>query len=470
MDQVDKGPDLNIELDIFGQRPGFDKYIQICLCYNTISLNGVSDQTVIDTLTKGIERLSVGYPWMTGRVVNEGSRPGNSGVYKIKALGSTPQIHIKEFNNEKFALGMHALRELKFPFSILDENVFAPYNNNPRSSTQLNGRPKPVFAIQANFLYNGLLLTFVGHHQAMDMTGLGQMIRLLSKACRGEHFTSDELTTGNLPRRDLIPFLQNEHNVEATLCQQTVRPQPPLPVSNSTKNQLPPPPTPTCSWAYAIFPRSSHMAVKSEANQSLSDDASYVSTDDALTAFIWQCVARARLPRLGRETKTTIARAIDARRHLNLPDTYPGVVQNMSFTTAALGELAEARLNMYASTMRRKIDPHASNFGHTTKSFATALHHATDKGSVSPEAHLNGSTDVVMSSWTKLDSYELDFNLGFDKPIAVRRPRMLPMEGMMFLMPKTLDGDIALGLCLRDEDLERLRADERFMHHVTHVG
>jgi len=39
--------------------------------------------TFIDTLRKGLERLSASFPWVAGQVVTEGSSKGNSGVFKI---------------------------------------------------------------------------------------------------------------------------------------------------------------------------------------------------------------------------------------------------------------------------------------------------------------------------------------------------------------------------------------------------
>ena len=76
----------------------------------------------------------------------------------------------------------------------------------------------------------------------------------------------------------------------------------------------------------------------------------------------------------------------------------------------------------------------------------------------------------MFSSWAKLDCYELDFNLGLDKPEAVRRPQFEPVESLIYLMPRTLDGGIAVAICLRDEDMERLRADEEFAKYGRYIG
>ena len=76
----------------------------------------------------------------------------------------------------------------------------------------------------------------------------------------------------------------------------------------------------------------------------------------------------------------------------------------------------------------------------------------------------------MLSSWAKLDCYELDFNLGLGKPDSVRRPQFVPVESLIYLMPKRLDGEIAVGICLRNEDMERLRADEEFAKYGRYIG
>lgn len=102
---------------------------------------------------------------------------------------------------------MDALRQAKFPFSMLDETMVAPCKTLPGSPDESTSDSSPVFLLEANFITGGLLLTFVGQHQTMDMTGQGQIIHLFSKACRNEVFTSEELSSGNLARHNFVPYL-----------------------------------------------------------------------------------------------------------------------------------------------------------------------------------------------------------------------------------------------------------------------
>jgi len=73
--------DLNDCLDILGQQLLLKIYTQICFCFSVADAS--SHSAIINTLTNGLERLSASFPWLAGKVVNEGSGEGNSGIFKI---------------------------------------------------------------------------------------------------------------------------------------------------------------------------------------------------------------------------------------------------------------------------------------------------------------------------------------------------------------------------------------------------
>lgn len=452
---------LNDQLELLGQLPALKIYTQISLCFPVSDAS--SHPSIISTLTNGLERLSESFPWIAGQLVNEGSGEGNTGIFKIKPLEKLPPLVVKDYTHDASIPSMNDLRRANFPFSMLDESIIAPRKTIPRGDELVT----PIFLVQANFVTGGLVLTFVGQHNSMDMTGQGQIIHLFSKACRNEEFTSEELSSGNLTRRNLIPLLDDSYEPGIELARQVVKPSP----SEETDCPPPPHPSPKCMWAYFTFPPPSLAALKSFATKSITlSEGGYISTDDALSAFIWQSITRARLPRLNSTTKSTFARAVDVRRHLGVPQTYPGIVQNMTFHAYPLQELVEEPLGSIASQLRLAVDPKTSSLEYNTRALATLLNRSPDKSVVSFVATLDLSSDIMLSSWGKLDCYELDFNLGLGKPEAVRRPQFVPVESLLYLMPKALDGEIAVGICLRDEDMERLRADEEFGRYATYIG
>ena len=364
-------------------------------------------------------------------------------------------------------LGWEALQLANFPFSMLHESVIAPQKTLAISGESV---PElPVFLVQANFITGGLLLTFNGQHGSMDMTGQGQLMYLLAKACRNEPFTPSELTIGMMDRKNIIPLLDN------------AIPDPKIDYQKSkddTPNAANPPaqlqhPPPKCIWAYFIFPATSLAALKSLAIKTI-PPSSFISTDDVLTAFTWQSIARARLPRLPSPTtaQSSLSRNVDVRRHLSLPPTYPGLVAHSTSHTSTTQDLVQQPLGDIAARLRSALNP--ALLRQEKLAIATRLSRGETVPAVSAVAVGGPSLDVRLSSWAKERCYDLDFGLGFGigKPKALRRPAFTEgaREGLVYFLPKTLDSEIAVGLCLREVDLERLKGDEEFTKFGSYVG
>ncbi|KAN0083391.1 hypothetical protein V8E54_002479, partial [Elaphomyces granulatus] len=234
----------NFHLDILGQQPRVNRlYTPITFCFPFPDGSSYSQLDLIHTLTKGIERLSANFPWVAGKVVNEKSS------FKIKPFKNTPRLVVKEFRSDCFP-SWDAVRQANFPFSMLDESLVAPCKTltvSDESAPEL-----PVFLIQANFITGGLLLlTFSGQH----MTGLGQVIHLLAKACCNEPFTPSELSVGNMDRTNIIPLLDNftpGPELDHQILKDTLDKG-----GQSAQSH------PKCTWAYFSFPATSLTALKS---------------------------------------------------------------------------------------------------------------------------------------------------------------------------------------------------------------
>lgn len=421
----------------------------------------VTQSTVVRTLASGLQRLTVDFPWVAGQVVVEGSRVGSSGTFKIRELGDVPYLAIKDLRSDTSVPTMMELREANFPMRMLHESVIAPRNTFPAADgIDRHGSVSPVFLVQANFIVGGLVLTFLGQHQAMDMVGQAQIMHLLSKACHGLSFTEAQLFHGNLERPTVIPLLDNYESgpelARHLAATGTVPSRETEPVR--------------CVWASFTFRPSSLTTLKSIAVETLPSGSCYVSTDDALSAFIWQSIMRVRDHRLPSDVDTTFARAVDVRSYVGVPATYTGMVQNMTYTTYTLQEVVALPLGEIASRLRSALEPSTTILPFHTRALATYLHSQADKSHVSPASSLDFSIDVIVSSWAKTDSYALDFNFGLGKPEAVRRPWFTPLQSFVYFMPRKRDGEIALAVCLGEEDMERLTADTQFTLYARHDG
>ncbi|KAH7129441.1 trichothecene 3-O-acetyltransferase [Dactylonectria estremocensis] len=459
------GSALDVELDILGQQPFLRIYTQISFCFPVPDPSAYP--TCINTLGKGLERLSENFPWVAGQIINKNASEGNTGVFKIKPFERTPRLVVKDLRNDASAPTMEGLRSSEFPMAMLDENVIAPRRTLPGGPNYSPTDPELVLILQANLIEGGLILTVNGQHSAMDMTGQGEVIRLLSKACKGEAFTDDELVVGNLDRKTVIPSLEESFDPSIELAGQIIQPHPPK-TSHSAIKSSPPPDPPQAAWAYFSFSPKSLSALKLDAEQSADGSASFVSTDDALSALIWQSVTRARLLRLNPTDETRFCRAVDARSCVGAPKEYPGLLQNMAYNTNTIQQLVEEPLGITASKLRSELDP--LNLRRRTQALATYLNSVPDRSMFNFAAAVNPGADAMLSSWVKVNCYDLDFGFGLGKPESVRRPRFDPYECLMYLMPKSRDGEISLGISLREEDMARLKDDERFVRYGRYVG
>lgn len=241
--------DLDMELDILGQQPLLNIYTQISWVYSVPDES--AHQGIIQTLNDGLERLHNSFPWTAGHVVAEGVAEGQSGTRKIKALADPPRVIVKDLRHDSAVPTFAEMKQAGYPMSMLDEDTICPRKTIPLGNDPIG----EVFMVQANFIKGGLILSFVGIHSAMDMTGQEQVIALFNKACRGEPFTAEELRIGNMERHNLFPLLDDSYAPGPEIANQINKPSGATPAA--------PPP---CSWVYCLFPAPSFSTLKVTAN------------------------------------------------------------------------------------------------------------------------------------------------------------------------------------------------------------
>lgn len=210
-----RGKDSNYEFHPgpFGQLSRlWNLYTQLTFCY--AKPDNVSQDKIVETLHRGLERITSSFPWVAGQVMKEADPEHlRADYYVVRAFESIPRFVVKDLTDVLPSFDRY--KELRFPFSLLDENVIAPRKTMSASD---ESEPKPVFLVQATFIGGGVLLTFVAQHGIMDLVGEGEVIRLLSKACHDIAFTEEELELGTRDRRTVVPLLderQEQHGIES---------------------------------------------------------------------------------------------------------------------------------------------------------------------------------------------------------------------------------------------------------------
>ncbi|KAI3394113.1 hypothetical protein diail_3237 [Diaporthe ilicicola] len=352
------------------------------------------------------------------------------------------------------------------PMNLLDGNVFAVRKGLPDSYDE-SKEPAPVLVIQANMIEGGIVLCFQGNHHTMDMNGMAHMMKLYSKALRGESFSDDEIKHGNRERGNAIKLLGPDDK-RADVSMLMVRPAPPGNPETS-------PAAPNVKWVYLHLDGSRVADLKTAALESSGGGGpgQWISTDDALSAFMFQRITAARMKRIEKkQPQITFCRAVNGRRYLDppLPEEYMGHKVTCTFTTVPLdSELATSDFGALARQIRTDILSIKSN---DIESIATALHELDDKNALSYGASLKMSGwDLMLSSFAGLGLNQIDFGdvLG-GKPLFSKRPRFAPIEGLLYFMPRTTDGDVDVACCLRTDDIETLKRDAEFLKYGRYVG
>ncbi|KAJ2976820.1 hypothetical protein NQ176_g4725 [Zarea fungicola] len=454
-------PELDVALDIFGQRL-VTIFTQISFCFQTPDASAT--QNALETLRRGMQRLAVHFPWVAGQVVCENASPHSSGIYKMKALHDTPRLSIKDLSNDTSMPSMNELRRSGFPMRCLDEELVAPRKSN-------SGGPREkiaeVFQVQATIINDGLILTFLGQHQSMDGVGQNQVINLLAKACAGEAFTAEELRIGNMAREEIVPLLGPSWSPSRELEHNIIKMDPQEAGPGSMRSKMP---DDKGVWCHFGMSRGALQALKEQATSTMPPTTKFVSTDDAITAFVWQSITRVRYSSFDPATKTFLGRAVDLRRYLAIPQEYPGFIQSMAYNEFTMEQLLNSPLGVISAALRAEVDTESSSMAYHAQSFATLISRTADKTRTSYIGGFDMLRDVMISSWSNQNSYDLDFGFGLGTPEAVRRPKFDGFQGLAYLMPRDRNGDIGVAICLDEKDMLKLREDEQFCCYATCIG
>lgn len=121
------------------------------------------------------------------------------------------------------------------------------------------------------------------------------------------------------------------------------------------------------------------------------------------------------------------------KQRFGIPQGYPGLLQTLAYNTDTIQKLSEEPLGIVDAEIRSQLDPKKNDLVFNTCALAIFLSRSADKTKASFTATVNISSDVMLSSWSRISCYDLDFNLGLGKPEAVRRPHFTPVRGLYTL-------------------------------------
>lgn len=455
-------PNFDRYTDVLGQLPFLQSYTHLLLIFPLA--NAAAGEQALAELKRAVEQLTLAFPWLNGRVVNDGRTDTNSGLFRIvpSEFSSLSIIQVKHYQKDQHP-SLDDIMAAKGPFDKLDGALLTPMCAFPETMSDPDG---PVVSLQANFISGGLLLDLAAQHNIMDMTGMTQCLRLLAASMRGEDVPSAAVEQGNQDRRCLIPLFEPGRPLLDHSHLQS-----PTAYNKKSARAVP------YTWRTFRFSPDTLLALKRQATQDIvrargeapaigqvtkveqtSRAVKFISTNDALCAFMWQRISSARLHvGVSPDRPTKYMRAIDGRRALGISHEYMGHMIHINMTQLPLGSVASQPLGLVAADLRQSLSKGGAS-ADVVRSFATLIARTEDRSGISFGATFDPDLDVGCSSWAHSDIYGHAFG-SLGRPALVRRPRFRTLRSATYYLPACPDGTIDVLACLADDTFAVMEQD-----------
>ncbi|KAI0391820.1 hypothetical protein F5Y17DRAFT_386547 [Xylariaceae sp. FL0594] len=369
------------------------------------------------------------------------------------------------------------LEDCGMPPHKLDAKILAPL-------TAGIGETRKVMSVQANFIHGGLLLAFCFHHNFVDAHGAGRIIARFSEHCSGTvdlakpsgsaggtTMTGDGaeiLDTEHLKQRYRFEDLEKDktlwrlNSLEFRGVNDFRWPEF-LPSVFPVRN----PPVISRMFSFSL---DALAEIKAQAQPS--EGGAWVSTNDALVAFLWRHVMRARFPSSITESeppdrKSSVLVALDGRRDLGISPTDIGncvfhcitelPMNAVGSENTPLGELAASVRQTITSTRDKTLLQRAAALA-ATHPDCQAIKYGND----------NLGPDLYVTSWVGLPVYELEWGPLLGKAGFFRIPDR-QFESLCCVLPPK-DGVVQVITSMEEEHTIRLSRDPEFTRYATCRG
>ncbi|KAH8901536.1 hypothetical protein GQ53DRAFT_740405 [Thozetella sp. PMI_491] len=448
--------------DVVGQFPQLKSYNHGLLVFPLDS--ETSQQSITSALEEAIAQIVAKVPWLGGQVVQESETGENPGFFKAVPLPSglydNKILYVRDCT--ELCPSYAELAPKGAPVSMLDGQLLCPFPGFPLSYDAAKIGPPPPVAVQASFIKGGLVLNFSNQHNMMDASGVFAFMALLAMALQGKELDPDFVTQANMDRAKVIPLLNPGEPIRDH--SHLLKPAHPP----TTK----PPPGPA-EWAFFRLSRAAVPQIKASASkkEEFVPSVEFVSSNDALCAFYWTRLAAVRVANGSVEPSSVskFLRAIDIRAAVGVPPGYMGQMVYHAASRLSYRELAgEKTLSAVASRMR--ADLNESNNEWAVRSYATFLDSVPDMSQLVYGGGLDLALDIGSSSISQMATRSLDFGI-LGQPTFVRRPKLVPVPGLMYIYPPEGDaGDLPFLVCLNEKDMEGLKSDKEWSAFAQFIG
>lgn len=450
----------------------------------------VDRELVIENLCKGLQKTTKEYRFLGGHVF-EG--PNGKSFVKRSPAWPTITLHINHLEATSFP-SYADLERREFPFSDLNERHMAPDFTLPADpKTAPPDQGLPTILAQLNFIRGGLILGTALHHQCVDAKGVDVVLARWAANTRAL-FTGipapafDPACLDPTPMSSTTPLPPERiPEVERRIC--SFKYVPVLPHSGEYAAPV--------QLAQSIFhlPRSRLAALKasvvppqqhSEATAPAAAQDKWVSTNDCITALLWRCMTRARLPSSAaaasadpdnNNTSVHMHMAVDIRPYTDPPlhGAYPGNAVSISYVSSSLSSLIDtsspSAFAAVAQAIRATVVAwRAPSMIKDTQDYLASFP-AHPAGVRQTFTFAPGQIATIVTSWSVMAAYrEHDFGWGGLKALRLASGAF---NNTFFVYPRRVrdgEGDGAgedegteVFVAMERGDMERLREDPELL-------
>ncbi len=368
--------------------------------------------------------------------------------------GKGLELVVKDLRNSSWLPSYEALKAESVPLDKLPYDLLVPIAQDIG-----NDRPSPACKLQFTSIDGGSILTWAMSHSVADGSGNNELIRILAEEVRRSQLDmSDNASEAATPVSPIGVDRSLLRNIKSDI---------PFRIADHpgymTNAPAEPPPHPFVATLPELpilfhIPASRLAQLKVDAQKPGSPP---ISTHDVMVALIWRSVILIRSRRsaaaqsVPSDTTTNLFMPSDARRHLQIPDSYIGNAVYQLSASLDLGTLiSPSGLQEAASAMRRTITA-------VTPEKVRSVMAQTNKEWVD-WAFMGSynSTGVPMGTdWTSSSLYEHDWGAAFGKVTRFRYPGE---EGTTCIFPKLGDGSAEVVVAVLPEEAEMLKGEECF--------
>lgn len=452
--------------DVLGQLPLLKSYTHVLLCF---PLADSERKPVLESLQCATKRLLAAFPFLAGKVVHKDAGPGDSGSFSVEGFDADnvdserEKVHeilrIKDVSDSLPAYT--TFQAARAPPSMLPGPLLAP--PRPSFPNTYTDESAPVLEIQASLLRGGLFLDIAAQHNVIDATGIFYIVHILSRLMDNHTnpIPHSDLLLGNCDRRDLIPLLPHDNTLpqEMSVFTQSRPPALSREVLASFK------------WYLVHFSPEAIASIHAQAAshpETFVEHITSVSANDAITAFCWQRLMKVRASQMQHDSgdqTTQITRAADLRRAMNLSPAYMGHMVRTANLRLPLSTVISSSLSHLASLLRQSVSTHTTPLA--IRSYATLISRTPDKASFLYAGGFNPLTDFSCSSVAHMSLPRFG---ALGAPDFVRRPTFGPLPSGMYVGPAGKKEGLDAALCLRDWEVEGLKADKEWSRLLEFVA